>query len=186
MKRRELSQLLLASSATSALAFRSVQAQTYTAPSYPTSAAESAAGVAPTNNTYPPGDVRRYGADPTGSSDSTTALQSALNVAQAVYIPSGQYTITAPLRNNISKRRIYGDGPSLSVLRPTGAIDTLVNTAQLSSVLVDNVGILGDATTLDGITQSAGTTVLESRFENLDIQVGGRAFYLPWEFNTQL
>ena len=186
MKRRELSQILLASSATSALAIRGVQAQTYTLPSYPATAAESAVGVTPTNNTYPPGDVRRYGADSTGATDSTTAIQSALNVAQAVYIPSGQYTLTAALANNVPNRRIYGDGPALSVLKPRGAINTFVNTAPLSCVLLENLGISGDPATLDGITQASGTTVYESRFENVSVSVGGRAFYLFWEFNTQL
>lgn len=186
MKRRELSQILLASSATSALAIRGVRAQTNTPPSYPATTAELAAGVTPKNNTYPPGDVRRYGADPTGAADSTTAIQSALNVAQAVYIPSGQYYITAALTNGVPGRRIHGDGPSLSVLKPSGPIDTLINTAPLSSVLIENLGISGDPATLDGITQAAGTTVYESRFENVSISVGGRAFYLFWEFNIQL
>jgi hypothetical protein len=156
------------------------------APCYSTTAAEISAGVTPTNTAFPAGDVRRYGADPSGAADSTTAIQSALNVAQPVYLPWGRYTITAALTNNVSKRRIYGDGPALSILRPTGAINAFVNTAPLSCVLMDNLGIQGDAMTLDGITQAPGTTVLESMFENVDVYVGGRAFYLPWEFNTQL
>ena len=186
MKRRELSQLLLASSATSALAVRSARAQTYTTSSYPGTPAEVSAGVTPTDTTYPPGDVRRYGADPTGNTDSTAAIQSALNVVQAVYIPTGQYTITAALTNNVPNRRIHGDGPAMSVLRPSGAINTLVNKAALTCVVMDNLGIVGDASTLDGITQASGTTVCESRFENVSVYVGGRAFYLFWEFNIQL
>lgn len=51
---------------------------------YPRTAAEISAGVTPTNYAYPPGDVRRYGADPTGASDSTTAIQNACD--QAVQI----------------------------------------------------------------------------------------------------
>lgn len=186
MRRRDLSGILFAPSAASVVAARSTQAQACESPCYPTSPAEAAAGVTPADAAYPPGDVRRYGADPSGKADSTIAIQSALDVAQPVYVPSGQYTITAALTNNVSKRRIYGDGPSLSVLRPAGAINTFVNEAPLSCVLMDNLGILGDATTLDGITQAAGTTVLQSRFESLDIHVGGRAFYLPSEFNIQL
>lgn len=186
MQRRDLSRFLLASSATSALAMRSVQAQAGAIPYYATTAAETAAGVTPTNTAYPQGDVRRYGADPTGVLDSTIAIQDALNVGQAVYIPSGQYTISASLTNNVSNRRVYGDGPAVSVLRPAGAIDTIVNTTPLSCVLMDNFGILGDSTTLDGITQLPGVPLYETRFENLAVYVGGRAFYLPSEFNTQL
>jgi len=74
----------------------------------------------------------------------------------------------------------------MSVLCPRGAIDTFVNTAPLSCVLMDNLGILGGSETLDAITQASGTTVFESRFENIDVWAGGRAFYLPTEFNTQL
>ncbi len=185
MRRRDLT-IVLAASATSAFAARNAVAQSCTSPCYVATAAEIGAGVTPTNTTYPPGDIRRYGADPTGAFDSTTAIQNALNVAQAVYIPPGQYTITTALTNNISKRRIYGDGAAVSVLRPSGAINTLVNAASLSGVLMSDFAIFGDATTLDGITQAAGTTVAESRFENLEIYVGGRAFYLFWEFNTQL
>lgn len=186
MKRRDLSKVLLASSATSALGLRSVQAQTCGAPCYSQTSAEAAAGVTPTNTNYSPGDIRRYGADPTGSTDSTPSIQNALNVAQAVYIPAGQYTITAPLTNAIQKRRIYGDGPRMSMLRPQGAINTLVNTAALSCVLMDNFGISGDPTTLDGITQSANVPLFQSRFENIDVWCGGRAFYFPGEFNTAL
>jgi len=185
MQRRDLSRILFASSATSLLATTSAQAQS-AAPFYAQTAAETTAGVTPVNHGYVPGDVRRYGADPTGSADSTTAIQNALNVVQPVYLPTGNYKITAALNNGVSKRRIYGDGPALSVLRPAGAINTLVNTASLSCVLMSDFGILGDATTLDGITQAAGVAFYESRFENVDVWTGGRAFYLPGEFNTEL
>jgi len=50
---------------------------------YAQTAAEISAGVTPSNYGYQPGDVRRYGADATGSADSTTAIQSA--VASAPY-----------------------------------------------------------------------------------------------------
>lgn len=45
--------------------------------------AERTAGVTPTNLGFPPGDVRRYGVDATGATDSTTALQNAVNVSEA-------------------------------------------------------------------------------------------------------
>ena len=68
--------------------------------SYARTAAEIAAGVTPTNYSYPPGDVRRYGGDPTGVNDSTAAVQNALNVAlqgsSDVYIgPNCNYLIGA-------------------------------------------------------------------------------------------
>jgi hypothetical protein len=52
--------------------------------------------------------------------------------------------------------------------------------------MMDNFGILGTTWTLDGITQASNTAVFESRFENIAVWTGGRAFYLPNEFNTEL
>jgi hypothetical protein len=57
--------------------------------------AEKNAGVTPTSTLYTPGDVRRYGADPTGAADSTSAFQRALNSNNKVTVPDGTYTITA-------------------------------------------------------------------------------------------
>ncbi len=49
------------------------------------------------------------------------------------------------------------------MLRPTGAINTLVNTAPLNCVLMDNFGIIGNSTTLDGITQTPSAPLYESK-----------------------
>lgn len=49
---------------------------------YLQTAAEIAAGVTPANYYYPPYTLLRYGADPTGATDSTMALQNAINCAQ--------------------------------------------------------------------------------------------------------
>ena len=177
MQRGDLSKIPLASGATSALVANSVQAQTCTAPCYTRAAAETTAGVTPTNLSYPPGDIRRYGADSSGSADSPVALQNALNVAQAVYFPAGLYSISAALTNGISNRRIYGDGPSASTLRPHGAINAIVNTAGLSCVQMDNFAIIAnDTTTLDAMTQASNTALFASRFENLSIYTGGEHF----------
>jgi hypothetical protein len=53
--------------------------------------AERTAGVTPTKYEFPPGDVRRYGGDPTGVADSATAWTS--NIAQA---SSGGVEMTGP------------------------------------------------------------------------------------------
>lgn len=58
---------------------------------YPQTAAEAAAGVAPTFYFYPPGDVRRYGADVTGANDSMAAIQNAANCNAHVILPPGTF-----------------------------------------------------------------------------------------------
>lgn len=82
---------------------------------YARTAAEIAAGVTPTNYAYAPGDVRRYGADPTGVADSTTALQNCANGCGGVmtypqgatFLVSGQITTPA---NTV----MYGNGSTIN------------------------------------------------------------------------
>jgi hypothetical protein len=66
--------------------------------------------------------VLSYGADPTGQTDSTTAIQNAINAGsaagKAVYIPSGNYLVTAHLIvNNVT---LVGAGEWYSVLGGNG------------------------------------------------------------------
>jgi len=69
-------------------------------PSYPQTAAEIAAGVTPTNYLYPPGNVLRYGADPSAVSDSSSAVNSDIKAALAsggtgyIYVPGGTFLIS--------------------------------------------------------------------------------------------
>lgn len=54
---------------------------------YPASDAETNAGVTPTDYSYPPGDVRRYGAVGDGTTDDTTALQAWISVGGHLVVP---------------------------------------------------------------------------------------------------
>jgi hypothetical protein len=72
----------------------------------------------------PPGSISvlSYGADPTGQTDSTTAIQNAINAGSAagktVYIPPGNYLVTAHLIvNNVT---LTGAGEWYSVLGGNG------------------------------------------------------------------
>lgn len=69
---------------------------------YPLSLLETAGGVTPVNWQYPPGNVLRYGADPTGVVDSTAAFNLATGAAVTyslnlmlcdVTVPAGRYLI---------------------------------------------------------------------------------------------
>lgn len=86
---------------------------------YARTATEVTAGVTPTNFTYAPGpyiDARRYGADPTGAADSTTAIQNAINVAQAtsngatVILAPGTFKVTSQLVISSNRIRLIGCG----------------------------------------------------------------------------
>lgn len=83
---------------------------------YPLSDAEKNIGVIPTNYGYPQGDLRRYGADPTGTNDSTIAFQLAINVAQAnsngstVVIPTGIFKVTSQISILSNRIRLVGSG----------------------------------------------------------------------------
>jgi hypothetical protein len=65
---------------------------------YPQTTAESAALVTPVNYFYPPGNVLRYKSNTIpGTTDMTTAIQAALNSNQRIFIPDGNYLVTATL-----------------------------------------------------------------------------------------
>src|SRR6266478_972537 len=88
MRRRDVSKALIASAAGAGVLPRGAQADVRAPPCYPQTRAESAACVAPTNHAYPPGDLRRYGGDPSGANDSSAAWQAAINCGYAV-VPQG-------------------------------------------------------------------------------------------------
>ena len=85
--------------------------------------------------------VLDFGADPTGVSDSTTAIQAAITACQssgaALYIPTGTYKITSSL-SITSKIKIYGDGNQRSIL----SLNTSSSSTFAISVNMPDNGIL--------------------------------------------
>ena len=85
---------------------------------YKIHASETAAGLLDANLTFgfEVGDVRRYGADPTGAADSTTAFQRAVSAATAagglnlVTIPGGTYNLSATLQWGFSYLHVRATG----------------------------------------------------------------------------
>lgn len=128
---------------------------------YPTTPGETTAGVTPTNFSYPPGNAWRYGADPTGVADATTALQNCINCAWlgkiSAYIPGGNYTISGTLIINAGSQipapveyrgdgfTVYGDGsgPAFS----TTDLRTTVITSSTNATLLRYEQYLGTVTT---------------------------------------
>ena len=123
------------------------QAQTCTAPCYAVTQAETNANVSPTNPAYPPGNILRYGADPTGAARSDTALLNAGKVAIAqlgmgmagvpVYIPAGTYWIATP--------PVWAQSPNFQplVIQGDGWGSQLVNKAPSGSPTFDMTGHIG-------------------------------------------
>jgi len=112
---------------------------------YAQTTAESAAGVTPTLYQYPPGDVRRYGAVGDGTTNCTTAIQSAINVAIAgdrrVYLTpaASEYLITSPLTITASVS-ILGAGQRASRILCSGC-DAFTISAGVASVKLDSFRI---------------------------------------------
>lgn len=57
-----------------------------------------------------PANVLDYGADPTGATDSTTALSAAIATGSNVYIPRGNYIVRNQLTTQATAQEIFGDG----------------------------------------------------------------------------
>ena len=140
---------------------------------YPRTTAEIAAGVTPTNYAYPPGDVRRYGADPTGVADSTEAFTNALAYVAAltangagglgvIDVPEGLFsitTLTIPEDNFIGIRGagMYNTLLQLSTASTTGL--TLKSRATYENFMV--IG-LGDTEGQTGISLSASHVTIRN------------------------
>lgn len=138
-------------------------------------AAEIAAGVTPINTAYAPGDVRRYGADPSGVADSTSAIQAALdgamdsggtiNLVEGVYRIEGTVT-TGPLDNK--RTTIVGYGATLK------QYDSSVNTVNIRNSRVQIVGVKFE--TDSSVTPSAGVSAIDI-LDVSDVSVTDCVFY---------
>ncbi|MBM0104343.1 hypothetical protein JM946_06280 [Steroidobacter sp. S1-65] len=99
MQRRDLSKILIASAAGSALLSAEAKAQTCTPACYPRTQSEIDAMVVPTDLSYPPGDVRRYGAvayqgPPAAITNQTVAFNRAIAAHPAeVSVPAGEFYV---------------------------------------------------------------------------------------------
>lgn len=103
-------------------------------------------------------NVLDYGADSTGATDSTSAINSALSVAlssgRPLYFPSGTYSVTSatsPIFLVTKPIRIYGDGKTFSYVKATAGTATNVDifeydpdsNAYTDYITIDNLRIGG-------------------------------------------
>lgn len=112
MQRRDIAKAFLASATVSALAVHRAQAQTCTPPCYPQTPQEL---VPPANDSFPPGDVRRYGAVGDDSTPSDGAFANAIAANDFVYVPPGKYVFDATVSTSKSGVTIWAAGPCATV-----------------------------------------------------------------------
>lgn len=162
MERRDIAFGLLAASSAAVVSQRA-EAQSCTAPCYAQTAAEKAAGVTPSNTSYPPGNVLRYGAVGDGVTNSSTAFANAVSQAvqtggAAVYVPGGQF-VTAIVLPTVINLRIHGDDPALSMLvavNTTSDVISLAASAECPGLTIENLSLYG---TLSGTASGSGNGI---------------------------
>src|SRR5665213_3213058 len=97
MRRRDINRLLIALAVPPVVPWVA-RAQTCAPRSYDRTSAETAAGAKVVDSTRCPGDWRRYGADPTGNTDSTVAIQAACKANKLAFdAPGGTYRVSAQI-----------------------------------------------------------------------------------------
>jgi Pectate lyase superfamily protein len=159
---------------------------------YARTPAEIAALVTPVNYAYAPYNALRYGADPTGVADSTTALQNLIKVcesdtagdAQEAYIPGGVYKRAATI--NFTKRyiKLRGAGKDVTNITSSGVSGNIFSlTAPVSGYwepTISDFSVNADSSSGNCFDISALTgndEMFDFDFHNLRTQQGGAAFY---------
>jgi hypothetical protein len=110
--------------------------------------------------------VTQFGADSTGSADSTTAIQDALNAVPpaggVVYLPAGTYKVSSTLSITRSGVYLIGDGRWVTTLAFTGTGDciSVTDASTYTSRTVHGGGILG--LSIDGTGSGAGSCALHA------------------------
>lgn len=145
MQRRDLARVLVASATGGALLEQSARSQTSADARYPQSEAEIAARVTPKNYDHPPGSALRYGADPTGSRDSSAAWSDAIKANSHVfddhpgggsYLFASEVTISRyPVTISGSAKQIGGGtgGTIITLAAAAGAGKALLRTTAFAS-----------------------------------------------------
>lgn len=199
MDRRDISRVLLGSVAGAALLSERAAAQTCVAPCYPLTAAEIAAGVTPTNLSFHPGDVRRYGAVGDGSTNCSPAIQAACNQCAFggfdVFVPGAAsfYRCNSPITLSIFGVRIRGAGTQSIlkffncdgfILQATEAFLTICGLELFSA---DASGV-SDPRTHTGVkcTGTSGNTCNYVVLKDLYMRGWSRGIDFQWTWNSTI
>lgn len=95
-----------------------------------------------------PVNVIDFGADPTGVTDSTAAIQAAIDTGKTVWIPNGTYSITT-LNLKQKYPRIVGESMVGTILKARSAITTMIdayesNDGQVTPLFISNLTLDGN------------------------------------------
>lgn len=146
---------------------------------YKRTAAEIAASVTPTDYSYLPLNVRRYGASPSASASANTiAINNASRVANwagggTVYIPTGDYSVDSTLlfyaTPNLGQTVFRGDGKVSTTLSYTGSAAAFGVSAASTRVYdcgIEHLTVVNDGTGTIGLDLDSVST---SHFEHVTI-----------------
>ena len=85
-------------------------------------------------------NVLDYGADPTGSADSTSAIQAAIATGLDVYVPDGTFKLTSALTLTTSNQSIFGNGAKSYLKQTISDVNTFYGSG-LSNVTISNLRV---------------------------------------------
>jgi len=136
-----------------------------------------------------------YGADPTGVSNSTTALQNWITACQAAggflcYLPGGTY-LTDPITQSINGLRIEGDGREKSILKARVVNNPIINITSANFAVnftINGIGFEGQGKSSGtsghcvSISDATGGTAQFSIENSSFINCGGKGLYIPYMF----
>jgi len=134
--------------------------------------------------------VKDFGAVGDGTTDDTAAIQAAINFCAAstaancktLYIPGGDYKISASLSIPNTVVRIVGDGPEASRINYSGVTGPCITTASITYLrpFLSDFGIYGNSSSGKGIDFSTVTgQVYDGAIERLRVNAGSDAIYAP-------
>src|SRR5579871_288615 len=180
MLRRDLSRLLAAGATGAALLPQSARSDLDSGTA--ATAEEVKAGITPANPAYPPGNVLRHGADPTGKASSDSGFARALRVATlaptggVITLPPGIYSYSSGLSWNAPNVNIVGTGtwdsnqmpsqPAPTTLKYSGSGEAITvgtpyrdnSTTPYGGMYFSNFKLQGNASATNGLHLYFSTT----------------------------
>ena len=133
--------------------------------------------------------VAQYGAKGDGTTDDTTAIQSAIDHVASVgggtvYFPKGDYVITDTINVNDSNVKLVGEGNRLAIIRPSTdlIIDSATNNVKWS-VMAENVNT-PVVTSLSAVASAGDTTIAVTSATGIEagmlVYLRGTTSESPW------